>query len=76
MRRIRWEHINDSAALAYDTPPPPKRPKPVAWISVTDPDDLHRCMVAIERALDYGKVPPEVRAALDAEREIEIEGGE
>lgn len=54
--RVRWEHVNDTAAVAYETLPHPHKPRVRAWISVADPDDLHRCMMGVERALDYGKV--------------------
>lgn len=64
MSGLRWQLVNDSAAIAWLDLPHPHKPRARAWISVSDADDLHRCMIAIERALKYGKVPPEVRAAL------------
>jgi len=36
----------------------------MAWVSVVNPANLHGCMVAIERALAYRDVHPDVRAEL------------
>jgi hypothetical protein len=51
-----------------------KPQKVLAWISVADPDDLHRCMIGIARAMDYGKVSQEIREAIQAEREEADDG--
>lgn len=67
MMRIHWRHVNESAAIAYEALPHPYKDRERAWISVIDPRDLHRCMIAIERALEYGTVAPEVREGLMSE---------
>lgn len=65
MMRVHWKLVGDSAACAYEVLPHPKQDRVLAWVSVADPRCLHRCMVGVERALDYGTVSPEVREALE-----------
>lgn len=65
--RIHWRHVNDTAAIAYEALPHPYKDRARAWVSVIDSRDLHRCMIAIERALEYGTVAPEVREVLASE---------
>jgi hypothetical protein len=67
MPKISWELVGDSAAVAYDVPRHPRKPKVLAWVSVVDPECLHRCMIGIGRALEYGKVPNDVRTELRKE---------
>ena len=64
MLTLWWEFSNESSGVCYEVLPHPHKPRVRAFLSVADPDDFNRCRIAIERAFDYGKVSPELRAAL------------
>lgn len=77
MRRIRWERVNDSAAIGYEHLGHPYKDRALVWVSLTEPQMFGGIMAAIDRVLGaYGTMNPELRAALDSTPETDPDRAE